>query len=176
VSWPGRSVGFELLEQVEDPLDFVFVPVGSGAIATGVAIAIKSVRPKTRLCGVQVEVGGSPARRGALNLAAELAGHRTDTVERTLDGLLDHRVTVTEPELHDAIRCYGETVRQAASGAGAAALAGARQLRDRLGGARIGVVLSGGNIDTATLRRVLEGEPADDSTSELRELVGQVYR
>ena len=170
------SVGFELLEQVEDPLDIVFVPVGSGALATGVAIAIKSVRPQTRLCGVQVEVSGSLARLGTLNLAAEFAARRSEGTERTLDRLLDHRVTVTEAELHDAIRCYVETVRQAASGAGAAALAGARQLRHRLGGASIGVVLSGGNIDTATLRHVLEGEPADDSTSELRELVGQVYR
>jgi threonine dehydratase len=66
-------------------------------------------------------------------------------------------------------------VRQPACGAGAAALAGARQARDRLAGASIGVVLSGGNIDVWTLRRVLHGEPDEDSTDELRELVGHVY-
>jgi threonine dehydratase len=170
------SVAFELLEQVEEPVDMVFVPVGSGAFATGAAIAIKSVRPQTLVCGVQVEAGAPAAARSTLNLSVELAGPRTDAAERMLDRLLDHRVTVTEAEIHDAIRCYGETLRQAASGAGAAALAGARQLRDRLGGARIGVVLTGRNIDAATLRRVLEGEPDADGTREVQDLVGEVYR
>ena len=170
------SIGFELVEQVEGPLDVVFVPVGSGALATGMAIAIKSVSPDTRIYGVQVAPGAGEERGDALNLSAALVTRRTDAVERTLDALLDQRITVQEVELHDAIRTYAETLRQAACGAGAAALAGARQVRASLAGATVGLVLSGGNIDVWRLRRVLDGEPAEDSTNELRELVGHVYR
>jgi threonine dehydratase len=170
------SVGFELVEQAGQMPDVVFVPVGTGALATGIAIAIKSVRPQTHICGVQVEAGGNTARDNTLNLVAELAGRRSEAAESRLDELLDQRITVREADLHDAIRTYAETLRQAASGAGAAALAGARQQRDRLDNACIGVILSGGNIDVSTLRRVLDGEPAEDSTDELRELVGHVYR
>jgi threonine dehydratase len=169
------SAGFELVEQVEEPLDIVFVPVGTGTFAIGVAIAIRSVCPDTRIFGVQVEKDAATRRIGSLDLAAALATRRPAATERVLDQLLDKRITVTEAEIHDAIRCYGETLRQPASGAGAAALAGARQIRDRIEGATIGVMLSGGNIDAATLRRVLDGEPAEDSTDQLRQLVGHSY-
>jgi threonine dehydratase len=69
-------------------------------------------------------------------------------------GLRDF-VTVSEAELLAAMRLYVTATHNLAEGAGAAALAGLRKLGGRLAGQRVAVVLSGGNIDGATLRRVL---------------------
>jgi threonine dehydratase len=67
-------------------------------------------------------------------------------------------VTVTEAELAEAVRLAHRATHTLVEGAGAAGLAGLLKLRDTLAGKTVGVVFSGGNIDQATLRRVLAGE------------------
>ncbi|MGH7569129.1 MAG: pyridoxal-phosphate dependent enzyme, partial [Gemmatimonadales bacterium] len=67
-------------------------------------------------------------------------------------------VTVTDAEIADALRLLLRTTHSLVEGAGAAGLAALLALRDRLGGQRVGIILSGGNIDAETLRRVLAGE------------------
>jgi threonine dehydratase len=72
-------------------------------------------------------------------------------------GLTDF-VTVTDAELADAIRLILGSTHQLVEGAGALGVAAALKLRHRLAGKRVGVIFSGGNIDTAVLRRILNRE------------------
>jgi threonine dehydratase len=72
--------------------------------------------------------------------------------------VLDDVIEVSEAEIAGAIRCLAETLHQLAEGAGAAALAGALHLHRRLERQRVGVVLSGGNITSGQLLRILHGE------------------
>jgi threonine dehydratase len=71
---------------------------------------------------------------------------------------LEGFVTVSEAEIAAALRLLLRTTHNLAEGAGAAGLAGLIRLREALAGRTVGVVLSGGNIDSGTLRRVLTGE------------------
>jgi threonine dehydratase len=72
-------------------------------------------------------------------------------------GLKDF-VTVSERELAEAVRLMLRTTHHLAEGAGAAGLAGLIKLQNRLAGKRVGIVLSGANLDEATLRRIVVGE------------------
>jgi threonine dehydratase len=67
-------------------------------------------------------------------------------------------VRVTEDEIANAIRVYWRTIHNVAEGAGAAPLAGLLQEREKMQGKRVGVILSGGNIDGDVLRAVLDGK------------------
>jgi threonine dehydratase len=67
-------------------------------------------------------------------------------------------VTVTDAEIAEAIRLLLRTTHNLAEGAGAAGLAGLLRLGDVLAGKRVGIIVSGGNIDRATLARVVNGE------------------
>jgi threonine dehydratase len=70
------------------------------------------------------------------------------------EGLTDF-VTVTDAEIAEALRTILRTTHNLAEGAGAAGLAGLMKLRERLAGRTVGIVVSGGNIDRATLARVV---------------------
>ena len=70
---------------------------------------------------------------------------------------LDDIVTLTEEELAEGVRLALRTTHNLAEGAGAASLAAAMKLRDRLAGKRVVCVMSGGNIDRATLARIIAG-------------------
>jgi threonine dehydratase len=156
------------LELFEDApgLDAMFVPVGGGSGVIGAAVVARAMNPKVRIIGVQAE--GAPAIYRSWK-----AGHRvvTDRVETFAEGLatrepfdlpmqllpalVDEIMLVSDAELGAAIRLILETAQQVAEGAGAAAVAGAFQRRSEFQGQSVGLVLSGGNIELATLRRVL---------------------
>ena len=163
------TVALEMIEQAPGPLDAVFVPVGAGGLAAGMAVAIKALSPETRVFGVCAE--NAPAMHHAWHTGERHAFAATETladglalripVEETLgimQALLDGMVLVSEREIQDAIRIYANTVHQMAEGAAAAALAAALRHREAFAGGRVGVVLSGGNIDPATLLGALAGE------------------
>jgi len=163
------TVALEMLEQAAQPLDVLFIPVGGGSLAAGMGLVYKALSPHTRLIGVQSAAAPALARAwhsGELRdypvgetLADGLAARvpAPDTVA-ILREVLDDMIEVSEAQLADAIRCFAETLHQMAEGAGAAALAGALQLRRRIAGERVGVVLSGGNINSQELSRILHGE------------------
>jgi len=163
------TVALEMLEQAESGLDAVFIPVGAGSIAAGMAVAIKALSPATRVIGVCAE--NAPAMHHAWHTGEHHAFAATETmadglavrvpVDVTLDIMraqLDGMVLVSEREIQDAIRAYAETVHQLAEGAAAAALAAVLRHGESFAGQRVGVVLTGGNIDTATLMRALADE------------------
>jgi threonine dehydratase len=161
------GVATETLEILEEQpeIDVVIVPVGGGSGAAGACIAAKSVREGIEVIGVQSEA--APAayrswRAGRLledRMATSAEGLATRTAfelpQRILGDLLDEFVLVTEEELGRAVVQMIEGTRSLVEPAGAAPLAAALRLRDRLAGKRVALVLSGGNISPAQLREIL---------------------
>ncbi len=160
------TLGLELVEQVPD-LDAVLVALGGGGLAAGVGLAVKARRPAVRVIGVEAEV--LPAMRRALDagrpvtlpaaatLADGIAVRRV--AERTLALVrryVDEVVTVGEEELAQAILLLLEIEKTVVEGAGAAPLAALVNRPLGLAGARVALVLSGGNIDVTMLARIIE--------------------
>jgi threonine dehydratase len=160
------TIGLELLAQRPD-LDAVLVAVGGGGLAAGVATAIKSRRPQVRVIGVQAEA--QPAMRRALDagtpvtlpaaptIADGIAVRRVgDTTFEMVRKYVDDVVTVSEEELANAILLLLEIEKTVVEGAGAAPLAALVNRKLGLRGARVVLVLSGGNIDVTMLSRIIE--------------------
>jgi threonine dehydratase len=157
------GVGTETLEIVEElpDVDVILVPVGGGSGAAGACVAAKSLRPAIEVIGVQSEA--APAaheswRRRALveSTSATVAEGLATRVpfelpQRILWEHLDDFVLVPEAELLAATRLMIEHTRNLVEPAGAAALAGALRLRERLRGRRLALIASGGNISPAQL-------------------------
>ncbi|HUG99040.1 MAG TPA: threonine dehydratase [Gammaproteobacteria bacterium] len=163
------TIALEMLQQAEGRLDAVFVPVGGGSIAAGMSVVLKALSPETHVIGVSAE--NAPAMHHAWHTGEHRPFAAVDTladglavrvpVDVTLGllrPLLDGMVLVSEREIQEAIRTYAETVHQMAEGAAAAALAAAMRHGGAMRGGRVGVVLTGGNIDAATLMSALAGE------------------
>jgi threonine dehydratase len=163
------TVALELIDQAAQPFDTLILPVGGGSLAAGVGLVFKALSPHTRVVGVQAAAAPALARAWRTGQMTEVPVGDTiadglaarvpspDTVA-VLREVLDDVLEVSEAEIAGAIRCLAETVHQLAEGAGAAALAGALQLRRRVAGQRVGIVLSGGNIPASLLTRILHGE------------------
>lgn len=159
------TVALEMLEQAPDGLDVIFVPVGGGSLAAGTTTVIKALSPETRVIAVQAE--NAPAFHNAWHskdfvpmIAAQTVADGLATrvpVRYTLSMMeqLDDFVLVSEEEICAAIRCYTQTIHQLAEGAGAAPLAAALRMRDELAGKRVGLVLTGSNIDNNVLAQAL---------------------
>ena len=163
------TVALEMLKQASQPLDTVFIPVGGGSLAAGMGLVFKALSPHTQVIGVQSAAAPAIARAWrtgemlqvpvgetiADGLAARVPSPKSVQVLREV---VDDVIEVSEAEIANAIRLFAETLHQLAEGAGAAALAGAMQLHRRLARQRVGIVLSGGNITSSQLLRILHGE------------------
>jgi threonine dehydratase len=167
------TVGLEIAETLPD-LAAVLVPIGGGGLASGVATAIKALRPEVRVIGVEPDLAadaresletGEIVRWPAELVSRTIAdGARTQALGvRTFAHLLAHLdgiVTVTEIEIAAAIRLAAERSRLVVEPSGALSVAAmafhARETGlDRLDGAVVAVV-SGGNVDPAAYREYLE--------------------
>jgi threonine dehydratase len=159
------TLGLELLADVP-ALSTVVVPVGGGGLASGVAIAVKSVRPEVRVVGVQVDTvaaypaslkAGRPiAVDSALTIADGIAVKRPGELTLKLIGQwLDDVVTVPEDEVAEAMVLLMEKAKMVVEGAGAVGVAAL--LGGEVAAAARGttcVVLSGGNVDAGLLATV----------------------
>src|SRR5579872_1718680 len=159
------TYALELLRGVAD-LDTVFVPIGMGSGICGMIAARDGLGLKTRIVGVVA--AGAPAYALSFEAGRPVATNSADTMA---DGLacrspdpeavativagVDHIVTVSDGEIRAAMRHLFTDTHNLAEGAGAAALAGLLQERNRNAGKRVGIVLSGGNIDRELYREVL---------------------
>jgi threonine dehydratase len=160
------TIGLELCEELAD-FDEVVVPWGGGGLTTGVASAVKALRPQVRV------VTAEPATAAPLNAALAAGGPvEIDYRPSFVDGaggrallpamwdhayeLVDEAVAVSLDEVAEAIRLLVARARVVAEGAGALALAAARNR-----GGRAVCIVSGGNIDSAVLARILSGETPD---------------
>ena len=157
------GVGTETLEIVEErpDIDAIIVPIGGGSGAAGSCIVAKGIRPGIEVIGVQSEAAPAAFRswqaRALLDdenrTYAEGLATRTpfELPQQILWEHLDEFVLVAEDEIRQANRLMIEHTRNLVEPAGAAPLAAALKLRDRLRGKRIALVLSGGNISPAQL-------------------------
>ncbi len=139
------TIGLEIAEQVPDP-GTVIVPVGGGGLASGIAIALRAVRPGTRLIGVRAAREQTIADGIAIKHPGELAG-------RILEGALEAMVEVSDDEISEAIVLLLERTKLVVEGAGAVGVAAL--LAGRIpGDGPVLVLLSGGNIDATLLMSV----------------------
>jgi threonine dehydratase len=160
------TIGLEILEDLPS-VDAVVIPWGGGGLTTGIASAVKQIRPETQIYAVEPET--------AAPLTATLAGGEPVAVEYTpsfVDGagsrallprmweqaqpLLDGAQAASLADTAAAVRLLAERARVIAEGAGALSVAAA--LSGELGRGKIVCVVSGGNIDFSTLTRILAGE------------------
>jgi threonine dehydratase len=162
------TMTLEILEQQPD-LDALVLAVGGGSQAVGALTVARSVRPSLRVFGVQAAGASAihdswharePRTTERADTFAEGVATRT-TYELTFPTLLEGLtgfITVTDAEIASAMRVILGATHNLVEGAGALGLAGLLKLREQLAGKRVGIVFSGGNVDAATLRRVLNRE------------------
>jgi threonine dehydratase len=161
------GVGTHTLEILEEQpeIDVVIVPIGGGSGAAGACIAAKSIRSSIEVIGVQSEAAPAAYRSWASHslledrMATRAEGLATrvafELPQQILWEQLDDFVLVGEDDLERAVLQLLEHTRNLAEPAGAAPLAAALQLRDRLAGKRVALILSGGNISPDHLREIL---------------------
>jgi threonine dehydratase len=139
------TVGLELAEQIPEP-GTVLVPVGGGGLAAGIAIALQTVRPGTRLIGVRAARDQTIADGIAIKQPGELA-------QRIIDDALEEMLEVSDEEISEAIVLLLERTKLVVEGAGAVGVAAL--LAGRVGGdGPVVALLSGGNIDATLLMSV----------------------
>lgn len=162
------TLSLEVLEQ-EPEIDAMVIAIGGGSQAVGALTVFAGLKPDAKVYGVQA-VGASAAHAGWLarkpmqteraeTFADGLATRSTYemTFPALLEGLADF-VTVTDAQIADAMRMLLRTTHSMVEPAGAAGLAGLRVLAPKLEGKRVAIVLSGANVDSRTLQKVLSGE------------------
>jgi threonine dehydratase len=161
------SIGLELLEQVPE-MDVVVVPVGGGGLISGIAMAVKELRPEVRVVGVESsvlpaalrarEAGATVTIPPAQTIADGIAVRRIgDHTFRMIERYVDELVAVDEEEIASAVLLLLErekTVAEAASAAAVAAVVGGHLAG--LEGRNVVMVISGGNIDVNLLSRIID--------------------
>ena len=157
--------GTAALELMQDaaPLDMLFVQVGGGGLISGSALAAKGVNPACQVIGIEPEVADDATKsfhtktlHTIHNPPTIADGTRTPSLGKltfplVLDNVDDMR-TVTEEQIKDAVRFAFTYLKQVVEPSGALALAGVLHTPVR---GRVGVIISGGNIDPAVMAMIL---------------------
>jgi len=146
------TIGLELAEQVPD-VETVLIPIGGGGLASGIALALRAVKPDVRIVGVQAAgtLPGGPGFTIADGIAVKAPGELTKSI---LDDVLDDLVSVTDEQISEAIVLLLERTKLVVEGGGAVGVAALISGKiDRSG--CVVPVLSGGNIDATLLISVM---------------------
>jgi len=159
------TVALEMLEDA-DELDTLVVPVGGGGLIAGIALAASERKPRLRIIGVQSHSAsafaesfraGRVTERAAATIADGIAVRRP--AERTLAIVrkyVDDVITVSDEAIARAIVVLLERTKMLAEGAGAAGIAAVLEANGHVGGQKVGIVVSGGNIDPNLLGKALQ--------------------
>jgi threonine dehydratase len=160
--------GTAALELIEDagPLDVLLVPLSGGGLLSGSALAATALAPGIAVYGVEPAAGDDWVRSLARGERVSIAVPETiaDGLQTTAPGELTFPivrslcagvVTVTDDELRDAMRFAFERLKLVVEPSGAAALAALLNGRVEARGKRVGLILSGGNVDPATFARLI---------------------
>ncbi len=160
------TIGLEIQADLPD-VDVVLVPVGGGGLISGIATALKHLRPQVEIVGVEAE--GAPAmvrslERGRLEaltsmdtiadgIAVKSPGARTFAI---VQKLVDRMVTVSDEETSHVLFLLAERAKLIAEPAGVVALAAALSEKAGYPGKKVAVVISGGNVDLALLTQIVD--------------------
>ena len=161
------TIGAEIFEDVHHHIDAVLVPFGGGGLACGVAAAVRSISPSTKVYAVEVHTAapltpslsaGHPVTvtRNASFVDGMGSGSVSAEMWPLVQQLIDGTVVVTLTEIANAIRVLADRANVVAEGAGAAAVAAA--LSGRMKEQRVVCIVSGGNINMDVLASILRGE------------------
>lgn len=162
------TMTLEIVEQQPD-LDALVIAVGGGSQAVGAMTVAHALAPRLEVYGVQA--AGASAIHDSWHAQQRLTRPRADTFAEgvatrstydvtfpALQAGLAGFVTVTDAQIAEALRTIVSLTHNLVEGAGAMGFAALSKLRAQLAGKRVGIIFCGGNIDVATLRRVLAGE------------------
>ncbi len=161
------TVGLEIMDQIDVPVDFLFCGVGGGGLASGVGTYVKSVSPQTKVIGV--EPAGAASMKAALAKQEVLA---LEHIDNFVDGaavkqvgqwtfeicsrVLDDIVTVPEGKVCSTILELYNDMALVAEPAGALAISALDEYRDHLQGKNVVCVVSGGNNDIERMQEIKE--------------------
>ncbi len=161
------TIGREILNQCKEPLDYIFVPIGGGGLASGLGAYISRMSPSTKIIGV--EPGGAPCMKAAIEnggpiklehidkfvdgAAVQLAGTHTYEVCRQV---LDDIVVVPEGAVCTTIIHMYNKSAIVVEPAGALAVAALKFYKDKLKGKRVACVVSGSNNDITRMEEIRE--------------------
>lgn len=159
------TIGLEILDQLEN-IDAVVVPIGGGGLISGVAFAVKTLKPECKVYGVQATGAASMSEARKCDKIVSL-----DEVNTFADGIavkragdltyeltkkyVDEIITVTDDEIAAAILMLMEKQKMVAEGAGAVSVAAAMFNKLPIKGNNVVCIVSGGNIDVNILARVI---------------------
>jgi len=166
------TIGFELLDDLPD-ITAVIVPVGGGGLISGIAVAVKSLRPEVKVIGVQAEGADSAVRswREGKRIAVDHMRTIADGIKvaqvgaHTLEVIREHvdeMVTVTDVEICRAVLMLDEHAHVSAEAAGATPVAALLSGKLKLPGGPAAAVISGGNIDTFEKTRYIRRALAEE--------------
>ncbi len=157
----------ELIEEV-GPLDYLFVCLGGGGLLSGSALAARALSPECRIYGVEPAAGddGQQSFRAGkiihIDTPRTIAdGAQTQHLGEITFGIIRRDVTdiltATDAQLVDSMRFYAERMKIVVEPTGCLSLAGAEHSGLDLRGARVGIIISGGNVDLAHYAGLLNG-------------------
>ena len=159
----------ELFEEVGE-LDALFVSLGGGGLLSGSALSTRALSPRCTLYGVEPEAGNDGQRSfrtgQIVNIdtpktiadgaqTQHLGAYTFEIIKREVNDIL----TVTDAQLVDGMRFFAERMKITVEPTGCLGLAAARAMKDSLKGQRVGVIISGGNVDLDRYCALLAPEP-----------------
>ncbi len=177
------TIALEMLQDAPE-IDTIVAPVGGGGMIAGCAVAARGLKPDIKVIGVETTsysamhqlLAGEPVTAGGDTIAEGIAVRDIGKTPLAIaKALLDQVLTVDEVALERAIALFLEVEKTVAEGAGAAGLAALLSHPQHFIGRKVGLVLSGGNIDTRLLASVLlRGLVRDGRIVRLRLMIGDL--
>ncbi len=158
------TIGIEMLRAQPD-LDVLLVAVGGGGLISGIATAVRRIKPDIEIIGVQTSrfpamfntIKGTRHPQGSETIAEGIAVGRPGRITSELiRRLVDDLVLVDESDIEQALLMLLEIEKTVTEGAGAAGLAALLKAPARFAGRKVGLVLCGGNIDPLRLSGIIE--------------------
>lgn len=159
-------IGLEILDDLPD-VDTILIPYGGGGLTSGIGSVMRALKPNTKLFACEAETGAPLAASLAAG-SPQIVDHRSSFIGGGIGGktvlpelwslvqsLVEGSLVVSLAEIAESIRLLAERCHVIAEGAGAAPVAAA--LSGRAGNGKIVCVVSGGNINTASLVKILQG-------------------
>lgn len=164
----GQGTAAKELFEEAGPLDVLLTPLGGGGLLSGTALTTRALAPNCQLYGVEPEAGNDgqqSLRSGSIvhiDTPKTIAdGAQTQHLGNYTFGIIKRDVndilTASDAQLVDAMRFFAERMKMIVEPTGALGLAAALQIKDQLKGKRVGIIISGGNVDISWFCELMKG-------------------